>query len=169
MPLVESYHLAQLNIARPLEPLTSARLAEFVDLLDPVNALAESTPGFVWRLQTEDGDATAIRGFGDDALIVNLSTWESLDAVGGFVFGSFHVEVMRRRREWFARMREPFTVLWWVPAGHRPTVREAEERLGLLRTAGPSRRAFTFPRPFGPPDAEADLDATSDPSWFCGV
>jgi hypothetical protein len=146
----DGYELAQVNVARPSEPLTSARLATFMDLLDPVNALADAAPGFVWRLETEDGDATAVRWRGDDELIVNMSTWESLESLSDFVFGTFHVEVMRRRREWFSRMTDPYTVLWWVPAGHRPTVAEAQERLGLLAAVGPGPRAFTFRRPFGP-------------------
>lgn len=150
------YELAQLNIARPIEPLTSARLAGFVDLLDPVNALADAAPGFVWRLQTEDGDATAVRGFDDDQLIVNMSTWHSLSALVDFVFGSFCVEVMRLRREWFARMKDPFTVLWWVPDSQRPAVSEAEERLATLRRLGPTAEAFTFRRPFGAPKAVAE-------------
>jgi hypothetical protein len=162
-----AYELAQLNIARPIAPLTSELLAEFVALLDPVNALADRAAGFIWRLQTEDGDATAVRGFGDDDLIVNMSTWRSLPALADFVFGSFHVELMRRRREWFARMHEPVTVLWWVPSGHRPTVTEAEERLGALRAQGPTRDAFTFRLPFGTPDV-LDEVAPSQP-WTCEV
>lgn len=165
--VVPDHQLAQLNIALPVEPLTSARLAGFVELLDPVNAAADAAPGFVWRLQTEDGDATAVRGFGDDALIVNMSTWSSLETLGAFVYGPFHVEVLRRRREWFERMREPFTVLWWVPAGHRPTVAEAEQRLEQLRAKGPSPDAFTFQRPFPAPGSTEP--ARSDDDWFCGV
>src|SRR5215207_7209027 len=99
MPTVPEHHLAQLIIALPLEPLTSDRLAGFVELLGPVNGLADRSPGFVWRLQTEDGDATAVRGFGDDRLIVNLSLWESLDALRVFVYrDSDHLAVLRRRR-----------------------------------------------------------------------
>jgi hypothetical protein len=157
-----SHEIAQLNLARPLEPMNSALLAGFVELLVPVNALADAAPGFRWRLQTEDGDATALRGFGDDELIVNMSTWQSLDALTGFVFESFHAEVMRRRREWFARIREPFTVLWWVPAGHRPDLKEAEERLTSLRTLGPTARAFTFRHQVSPPvHHPARIDAAS--------
>jgi len=111
MSAKEGHQLAQVNIALPVEPVTSDRLAEFVDLLEPVNALADAAPGFVWRLQTEDGDATAVRAFGDDQLIVNMSVWESLEALAGFVFGGFHAEVMRRRREWFTRLRDPYARL----------------------------------------------------------
>lgn len=149
-----SFQLAQLNIALPLEPLDTPLLAEFVAALEPVNAVADASPGFVWRLQTEDGDATAVRGFGDDRLIVNMSVWESLEALGDFVFGDAHVAVMRRRREWFHRLRSVYTVLWWVPEGHRPTVAEAERRLELLAAHGPSPEAFTFQRPFPAPGGE---------------
>jgi hypothetical protein len=161
---MSGYHLAQVNIALPLEPLDSARLRDFVAQLASVNAVADSTPGFVWRLQTEDGDATGIRGFGDDALIVNLSVWASLEALRGFVFESrAHVDVLRRRREWFERMAEAFTALWWVPQGHLPSVAEAEERLALLRSLGPSDLAFTFKRHF-PPPTEAPLPVDDERS-----
>jgi Domain of unknown function (DUF3291) len=160
----EGFQLAQLNIALPVEPLTSARLAEFVELLEPVNALADAAPGFVWRLQTEDGDATAIRAFGDDALIVNMSVWESLESLAGFVFGGFHAEVMRRRREWFTRLRDPYTVAWWVTAGERPTVPDAEDRLAALRAQGPTPYAFTIQRAFPAPGSAAQPSAAD---WFC--
>ena len=142
--MAEERQLAQLNIALPREPLTSPLLLEFIARLDPVNAAADAAPGFVWRLQTEDGDATGIRGFGDDRLIVNMSVWESLEALRAFVYSNrAHLDVLRRRREWFERM-DFHLVLWWVPAGHRPTVGEAEERLDLLRACGPGPDAFTF-------------------------
>jgi Domain of unknown function (DUF3291) len=123
-----------------------------------VNEAADASRGFVWRLQTEDGDATGIRGFGDDRLIINMSVWESLDALRAFVYSSGvrHIEVMRRRREWFERMAESHLVLWWVPAGHQPSLEEAEERLGLLRRLGPSPAAFSFRQSFPAPDTESD-------------
>jgi heme-degrading monooxygenase HmoA len=124
-------------------------LRDFVAALDPVNARADGSPGFVWRLQTEAGDATGVKGFGDDALIVNLSVWESLDALRAFVYAdSAHLAVLRRRREWFHKHAEAFQVLWWVPAGHVPTVSEAEQRLALLQRLGPTPEAFTFSRHF---------------------
>ena len=165
MPPEPDHHLAQLNIALPLEPLTSDRLAGFVELLEPVNALADRSPGFIWRLQTEDGDATAVRGFGDDRLIVNLTVWTSLEALGAYVYGGFHAEVMRRRREWFTHMREAYTVLWWVPAGVRPTVADAELRLAALRELGPTPYAFSVKRPFAAPGSV--VEQTSDDDWFC--
>jgi hypothetical protein len=162
---VMSWHLAQVNIALPVEPLDSPRLAEFVAALDPVNALADGAPGFVWRLQTEDGDATAVRGFEDDRLIVNMSVWESLEDLAAYVYRTDHVAYLRRRREWFVRPREAHTALWWLPAGHRPTVAEAEERLALLRAEGPGPRAFTFRAAFPAPDAAAPIQGGDD--WFC--
>jgi hypothetical protein len=146
------FELAQVNIGRILAPMDSPELADFVALLDPVNAVADRSPGFVWRLQTEDGNATAMRVFDDDWLIVNMSTWQSPDALLEYVYGPMHKMVLRRRREWFARVAEAMTALWWVPAGHRPTVREAEERLVLLRANGPTPEAFTLRDTFPPPD-----------------
>ncbi len=146
-----AHHLAQVNIALPREPLDAPLLADFVAALDPVNAAADGAPGFCWRLQTEDGDATGIRAFGDDRLIVNLSVWESVEALRAFVSGAQHLAVLRRRRTWFERMAESHLALWWVPAGHEPRVREAEQRLALLRRDGPSPAAFTLRRRFPPP------------------
>ncbi|MFF0427178.1 DUF3291 domain-containing protein [Streptomyces sp. NPDC004520] len=137
-------HLAQLNVARLRFPLDDPRAAYFVEMLDPVNTAADAAPGFVWRL-VEDGeaDATGMRPLGED-VIVNLSVWENQEALWDFAYRSGHLEVMRRRREWFHRHVEAHMVLWWVPAGHVPTVAEALERLADLREHGPSPRAFTF-------------------------
>jgi hypothetical protein len=137
-------HLAQLNIGRMLAPLESPQLAGFVAALDPINALADASPGFVWRLQTEGGDATPLRPYDDDMIIVNMSVWESLDALWAFAFGPDHRAVLAQRREWFERMAEAYLVLWWIPVGHIPTVEEAKERLDLLRREGPGPSAFTL-------------------------
>jgi hypothetical protein len=161
------YHLAQLNIGRLLAPLDSPQLAPFVDALERINALADGAAGFVWRLQTEDGDATAIRAFDDDMLIVNMSVWESVEALADFVYRSDHVSVMRRRREFFERMAEAFQVLWWVPAGHRPSVDEAKDRLERLRRDGSTPEAFTFRLPFPPPDHAASDAPAVDDRWGC--
>jgi Domain of unknown function (DUF3291) len=147
-----AYHLAQLNVARMLAPLTSETMSGFMAQLTPINTLADSAPGFVWRLQTEDGDATGIRVFDDDAVIVNMSVWESVEALRAFVYRSAHVDVMRKRREWFSHMADAYMVLWWVPAGHRPTIGEAIERLEMVRQFGPGPRAFTFRTLFPAPD-----------------
>jgi hypothetical protein len=158
-----AHHIAQINVSRPAEPLGSARLAEFVAALDPINALADTAPGFVWRLQTEDGNATAVRVLDDDELIVNMSVWESIEALGAFVFRSAHTGVMRRRREWFVPMRESMTALWWVPAGTVPTVGDGELRLRHLRAHGPTPTAFTFRAPFPSPDGST----AAEEDWFC--
>jgi hypothetical protein len=159
------WHVAQVNVATLRAPIDSPQLAGFVALLDPVNALADRTPGFVWRLQTEDGDATAIRAFPDERIIVNLSVWETIEALGEFVYGSRHLDVLRRRREWFEKIATSHLALWWLPAGTTPTVDEARRRLELLEVRGPSRDAFTFREPFPPPDASEP--AGVDDRWAC--
>jgi hypothetical protein len=135
--------LAQVNIARLLAPLDDPLLADFVANLEPVNAMAEAADGFVWRLK-DGADATSIRIFDDDWLIVNMSVWTSPEKLRAFVYSDGHRAVLRRRREWFARLDEAVTALWWVPAGHRPTVAEAEGRLTLLREKGPTTDVFTL-------------------------
>lgn len=151
-----SHHLAQLNVGRLRGPVDSPIVAEFMEALDPINALADTSPGFVWRFQTEEGNATAERPFDDDTILVNFSTWESIDALADFVYRTAHAGYLRRRREWFERFDDVFSVLWWVPAGHRPDVEEALARLDLLRQHGPTPRAFTFRARFDPqPHGEA--------------
>jgi hypothetical protein len=149
-----AHHLAQVNVATVRAPLDSPELAGFVAQLEPINALADHSPGFVWRLQTEDGDATAIRPFQDERIMVNLSVWESLEALRTFVYASRHLDVMRHRREWFHRM-DIYLALWWVPAGTIPTVAQAKDRLQLLAGHGPSPDAFTFRVPFPAPAGAA--------------
>jgi hypothetical protein len=150
------HHLAQLNVGRALTPLDSPGMAEFMDLLEPINALADRAPGFVWRLQDDEGTgATGIKVTDDDQFIVNMSVWESIESLWAFVYDAEHLHVMRRRREWFERHAEPFMVLWWVPAGHVPTVEEAMARLARLQEGGPTPEAFTFKVRFDPPGGEA--------------
>jgi hypothetical protein len=150
---MSAYQLAQLNIGIIKGPMDSPVMAEFAANLDRINALAESTPGFVWRLQTEEGNATAIRPFENQNLLLNMSVWRDVQSLGKYVYHSAHVEIMRRRREWFERMDEAFLVLWWVPEGHRPSVAAAIARLELLRSKGPTAEAFTFRHAFPAPDA----------------
>jgi hypothetical protein len=156
-----------MGIEESRAPLDTPLLADFVAALEPINALADNSPGFVWRLQTEDGDATAIRVFEDDRIILNMSVWESIEALADFVYRSAHVEVMRRRREWFERMAEAYVCLWWVPVGHIPTVEEAQERLQLLRQHGPSPRAFTPQTQFGGADDQAFAPRYDGEWWAC--
>src|SRR5918992_2595191 len=147
-----TWHLAQLNIGRLRAPIFDPALADFVANLDPINALADATPGFVWRLQTEEGNATAIRPFADDELMaINMSVWESMEALADYVYRSAHTAFLRRRSEWFERLRDVYVVLWWIPAGTLPAVDEAVARLDHLRTYGPTPEAFTFRQPFPHP------------------
>jgi hypothetical protein len=148
-----AYELAQLNIGIIRGPMDSPVMAEFVANLARINALADTAPGFVWRLQTDAGDATAIRPFENENLLVNMSVWRDVESLQQFVYRTAHAEIMRRRREWFERMPEAYMVLWWVARGHRPGIDEAIARLETLRREGPSAAAFTFRQPFAPPDA----------------
>jgi hypothetical protein len=141
-----------LNIGKMKGPLDSPLLADFVSSLDRINALADTSAGFVWRLQTAEGDATAMRPLGEDTL-VNMSVWRDVAALRNYVYRSGHVDVMRRRKEWFEHMAAAFVVLWWVPKGHRPTIQEAISKLELLRSIGPSENAFTFRQAYPQPDA----------------
>jgi len=143
--------LAQLNVAEMKSPLDSPDMADFVANLERINALAEQAPGYVWRLQ-DGGDATAFRPLGQNVL-VNLSVWADVAALSQYVYRSAHVEIMRRRREWFDRLKVAHMVLWWVPVGHRPTLEEAVARLEQLRAEGPSPSAFTFAQADGAPDS----------------
>jgi len=148
---MSKYELAQLNIAALKAPLDSPLLADFVANLDRINAVAEGSAGFVWRLQTTEGDATALRPLGDDTL-VNMSVWKDVGSLRNYVYRSAHVEVMRRRKEWFEHTSAAFVVLWWVPKGHRPSIQEALSKLELLRSGGPSEEAFTFRQAYPSPD-----------------
>lgn len=145
------YHLAQINIGRLIAPLDSPIVADFVNNLDAINAVAEASPGFVWRLKGEGNNATDILAFDDPSIQINMSVWESPEALAAFVYRSGHVTFMRRRREWFEPM-ETFMALWWVPAGHTPTAAEGRARLETLARLGPTAQAFTFKDLFPAPD-----------------
>jgi hypothetical protein len=149
---MSNYQLAQLNIARLKAPLDSPELKDFVDNLDRINALAEASPGFVWRLKGDGNDATALRPMGED-VIVNMSVWQDVESLKNYVYRSPHVEILKRKREWFTRMAESHMALWWVPQRHQPTVTEAAMKLMVLREKGPSPAAFTFGAAFAAPDA----------------
>jgi len=149
--MAAEFHLAQFNMAQLLAPLDSPQLAEFVGALARVNDMADDHPGFVWRLQGDGGDATSLRPFGED-VIVNMSLWESVEALFDFVYRTGHAPVMAKRRQWFAKPNEAYTVLWWVKAGHIPTVEDARARLDILKRKGPSPAAFTFKTRFPPPE-----------------
>ena len=149
--MTDGYHLAQLNIGRIKAPVEDPIMDGFMNRLDEINAIADNTPGFVWRLQTEEGNATSIHAFDDPMLLVNMSVWESIEALHEYVYRSDHRELLRSRAAWFERHEGPYQVLWWVPAGHIPTVAEAKERLNMLVEQGPTAQAFTFAKPFDPP------------------
>lgn len=162
------FHLAQANIGRFRAPIDDPIMEGFRTRLGPINALADRSRGFVWRLQTEDGNATAIRpDADDDRMAINMSVWESLDSLQEYVYKSDHVAVLRGRKQWFEPIEGPILVLWWIPEGHIPTVREAQERLRHLAEHGPTLHAFTFRTPFPAPDGGSGnvdgLDAV-----FCG-
>ena len=144
------WELAQLNVGRLLAPVESEQIAGFVAALQPINAIADASPGFVWRLQTDAGDATSIRPTEDDLFLINMSVWSSLETLRAFTYDTAHVGILRQRRAWFERLATAHLVLWWVPAGHIPSVDEALDRLDHLRQHGPTPAAFTFRTPFGP-------------------
>ncbi len=146
------YHLAQINVARAIADLDSPLMAAFVSRLEEINALADRAKGFVWRLQSEGGDATAIRLFDDPRMYINMSVWETPDDLKNFVYRSAHVELIRDRENWFSRLSEQHQAAWWAPAGHRPSPEEGRDRLLKLRELGPSPAAFTIGKPFPRPD-----------------
>jgi hypothetical protein len=147
---MSSWHLAQINIARARAPLTDPLMADFVAQLDAVNAVAEASPGFVWRLKTDDGSPSSYVKFSDDdRIIVNMSVWESIETLEAYVYRAHeHADVFRNRRRWFEPIPGPQVALWWVPAGHIPSLEEGRERLRLLTKDGPTPAAFTFKRRF---------------------
>jgi hypothetical protein len=150
---MSAYEIAELNVGIIKGPMDSPVMAEFAANLARINALADRSPGFVWRLQTEEGDATSIRPFADANTLLNMSVWRDVESLNAYVYNSAHLELMRRRREWFERMHDAFLVLWWVPKGHRPSVAEAIAKLEVLRSKGPTREAFNFRHAFPSPDA----------------
>jgi hypothetical protein len=152
---VPCYQLAQLNVGTIKGPIDSPVMADFVANLDRINALAEQSPGFVWRLQGDGGNATTLATPLGENVIPNMSVWEDVASLNHYVYKTAHVEIMKRRKEWFERMQDAFVVLWWVPHGHRPTIAEAMERLDHLRAHGSSERAFTFRDARPAPDAPA--------------
>lgn len=148
--------IAQINVARMLAPIDDPVMAEFVARLDEINALAEQTDGFVWRLKTDDNNATSIRVFDDDYLIVNMSVWQHIDELYRFTYYSAHAEVYRKRTDWFSKLGKPHMALWWVPVDHRPTALEGKAKLEHLQTHGASPHAFTFKERFDPVNLPAD-------------
>ncbi len=145
------YHIAQINIARMLAPIDDPLMQGFVAQLPPINALADGSPGFVWRLQSEGGDATSIKVYDDEFIIVNLTVWENVDALQQYVYKSNHSKILRDRKRWFEKFDGPYYALWWVPAGHIPSTGEGKERLEYLREHGDTAFAFSFKKTFPEP------------------
>jgi hypothetical protein len=143
--------LAQVNIGRVRAPMESPTMAGFASRLEEINALADQAPGFVWRLKTEAGNATYLRPYDDDRILINMSVWESVEALRAYVYHGPHLELLRDRHQWFEPFERPYLALWWVPVGHRPSVDEAKKRLAHLEQHGPTAFAFTF-RTLLPPD-----------------
>jgi hypothetical protein len=151
----ERWHIAQYNLAKLRAPLDDPLLADFVAAIDRINHLGDASPGFVWRHQTEDGNSTSVRPRDDSSIIINFTVWESIESLFEFTYHSDHVEVYRKRRKWFEHVEWAYLALWWIPAGHIPTVEEGEERLRHLDAHGPTPHAFTFKKRFPAPASEA--------------
>jgi hypothetical protein len=163
-----AWHLAQINIGRLVAPQGDLRVQPFFEALDRINALAEASPGFVWRLKDEIGNATDIAIGGDPLLIPNMSVWEDADSLFAFVYRSAHAPVMSRRRDYFERPQGAYMALWWVPAGTVPTLNDGLSRLWLIDRMGPNPQAFTFKTRFPAPDeAGPPVDHQPDP-WCVG-
>ena len=148
---MSNHYIAQINIARMLAPIDDPIMEAFVAQLPPINALADESPGFVWRLQTEEGDATSLKVYDDNMIIVNLTVWENVEVLREFAYKSAHSGVMRDRKRWFEKFDGPYYALWWIPVGHLPTTEEGRERLEYLREHGDSSYAFSFKNVFPEP------------------
>ena len=148
---MSDYHLAQINIARMLASIEDPIMSDFVAQLPPINALADESPGFVWRLQSESGDATSIKAYDDGMIIINLTVWEDVDSLREYVYKSAHHGVLRERKRWFEKFDGPYYAMWWIPAGHLPDAQEGQERLEHLREHGDTDYAFSFKYVFPKP------------------
>jgi Domain of unknown function (DUF3291) len=138
------FHIAQINIGRIKAPLDDPIMAGFIARLDEINALADKSPGFIWRLQTTEGNATYFRPFEDQRVLLNMSVWETIDALRNYVYRTAHADLLRQREAWFEKFDRAYVALWWAPAGHVPSIDEAKHRLAHLETHGPTQFAFTF-------------------------
>jgi hypothetical protein len=157
-----SYHLAQINIGKFRLPVSDPANADFVNNLDRVNAAAEQQPGFVWRLKGDGNSAIDLQPFDDPNIGINMSVWTDLDSLVAFTYrDAAHRDIMKRRREWFERI-EFYMALWWVPAGHLPTIDEGKAKIELLERLGPTADAFTFKKPFAAPDAATTVPPVTE-------
>jgi len=145
------YHIAQVNIGKVLGPPDSPVMAGFMARLDEINAVADKSPGFVWRLQSTEGNATYFRPYPeDDSILLNMSVWETVEDLRNYVYRTVHAQVLRQRHEWFEKFSGVYLALWWGPAGHIPGIDEAKKRIAHLQAHGPSQFAFTFKTVFEP-------------------
>ena len=149
--LQSNYHLAQINIAKMKAPLDDPIMAEFANALDEVNRVAEQSPGFVWRLQTDSGNATEFRAYTDPKILVNISVWQSVEQLKAYVYKSLHGDFFVRRRKWFAKYQGEHFAMWWIRAGHLPTIEEGKAKLEYLELHGDTSECFTFAEPYSPP------------------
>ncbi len=163
-----SWHLAQINIGKMTAPKGDPRVQPFFDELDRINALAEQSPGFIWRLIGDINDATDIQPTVDPLLLVNMSVWASADDLFNYVYRSAHTSIMAQRKDWFERFEGSFAALWWIPTGHEPTIDEGLAKLWHLDRFGPTPLAFTFKKRYPMPgSADAPVDMNPDP-WCVG-
>ena len=144
------YNIAQVNIGRIRAELDDPMMAGFVNRLEEINALADASQGFVWRLAGTENNATYLRPFEDSWMILNMSVWDSVEHLRQFVYQTSHRELLRQRNDWFERLTNVYAALWWVPAAHIPSVDEAKQRLAHLEKNGPTQFAFTFQKMFEP-------------------
>jgi hypothetical protein len=154
-----SHSIAHINIAKALAPLNDPIMAEFVTLWEEINVLADSSPGFIWRLDIPEGDPTYVRPYEDQRILINISVWATVHDFASFVFAGDHLQVMKRRRQWFERFEGPNQALWWVPQGYIPTAQEGKQRLDHLCEHGPTQYAFTLKEVFPTPDEGAMSEA----------
>ncbi len=145
------YQLAHVNVARALAAADTETMKGFVSRLDEINAIADQAPGFVWRLQSEDGDDDLNSLLDDELMLINMSVWDSVESLRGFVYQTMHSELIQGREAWFSKLAVAHQALWWIPAGHIPSEEEAGEKLACLREHGPSQQAFTFGKSFPQP------------------
>lgn len=146
-----THYIATSNVARMLAGYEDAAMAGFLERLDPVNAVADASPGFIWRYESGDEESEEVRVFGDKQILFNMSVWESIEALEKFAYQSVHLEVLQKKSNWFERPTRTPLVLWWVKAGHVPSVVEAKERFDVLWRDGPTPIAFTFKERFPAP------------------
>ncbi|MDQ7050802.1 MAG: DUF3291 domain-containing protein [Enterobacterales bacterium] len=146
------YHLAQINIAQAKDSMQSPVMDGFVKRLDEINQLAEQSEGFIWRLKTEQGDATGINAFEDDRLIINLSLWNNLDSLKHYVYQSVHIDLIQDKKHWFNKIKPAHLALWWIPEGCIPSIEQGKQKLQYLQNHGASASVFTFAKPYPHPE-----------------